>query len=346
MSEQMLKREDIRTDGGTQSRAAINEATVADYAEAMEDAATVFPPVVVYYDGRDYWLADGFHRLAAWERIGREEVPADVRQGDRRRAILHSCAANAAHGLRRSNADKRRAVTTLLEDEEWSQWSNREIARRCGVGEALVRSLRSERSEDNAPRTYTTKHGTEAQMDTSRIGRRGDEILPAREPADVSAADKPGISVGDVPAGGPGQMQQPAQPAKPAGEPEPSEAGAEDAEANTAPDPHAEARKRLAKLTREGLEDEVLGLRDALEDEKARRKVAEAERDKFKARWQEATTEDMGRALGTAQRARDTAKGRLNEELAKNARQARRIKLLEAELAQAKAALERQEIRL
>lgn len=329
MSEQVLRREDIRTDGGTQSRAAINEATVADYAEAMEDPATVFPPVVVYYDGRDYWLADGFHRLAAWERIGRDEVPADVRQGDRRRAILHSCAANAAHGLRRSNADKRRAVTTLLDDDEWSQWSNREIARRCGVGEALVRSLRSERSDDGGPRTYTTKHGTETQMDTSRIGKRGDENTPARKPADVSAADKLGISVGDVPAGGP---------------------GAELAEGATlsdlGPDPHAEARKALAKLTREGLEDEVLGLREALAAEKAKRKAAEAERDQFKARWHEATTEDMGRALGTAQRARDTAKGRLNEELAKNARQARRIKLLEAELAQAKAALERQEIRL
>jgi hypothetical protein len=43
----------------------------------------------------------------------------------------------------RTNEDKRRAVMTLLGDEEWSQWSNREIARRCGVHHDLVGSLRS-----------------------------------------------------------------------------------------------------------------------------------------------------------------------------------------------------------
>ena len=30
------------------------------------------------------------------------------------------------------NADKRRAVVALLEDPEWSAWSDREIARRSG----------------------------------------------------------------------------------------------------------------------------------------------------------------------------------------------------------------------
>src|SRR6056297_19813 len=129
----MIEIDSIRMDGGTQARAGINDDTVADYAEQMEDETTVFPPIIVYHDGRDYWLADGFHRVEAWKRIGRLEVPADVRQGDRRSAILHSCAANSAHGLRRTNDDKRRAVTALLEDAEWSLWSDREIARHCRV---------------------------------------------------------------------------------------------------------------------------------------------------------------------------------------------------------------------
>ena len=32
-----------------------------------------------------------------------------------------------------TNADKRRAVETLLNDAEWATWSDREIARQCGV---------------------------------------------------------------------------------------------------------------------------------------------------------------------------------------------------------------------
>src|SRR5262249_2804023 len=51
----------------------------------------------------------------------------------RRDAVLHAAAANAIHGLRPSSADRRRSVQALLEDEEWRNWSDREIARRCGV---------------------------------------------------------------------------------------------------------------------------------------------------------------------------------------------------------------------
>ncbi|ODT59410.1 MAG: hypothetical protein ABS73_09840 [Paracoccus sp. SCN 68-21] len=138
----------------------------------MADPNTVFPPVIVYFDGKDYWLADGFHRVAAWARIGRTEIPTDIRQGDRRRAILHSVAANSAHGLRRTNDDKRRAVLTLLEDDEWGQWSNREIARRCAVSEGLVRSLRDPICAQNAdsPTRTVERKGTVYQQNTANIG--------------------------------------------------------------------------------------------------------------------------------------------------------------------------------
>src|SRR5690606_22774478 len=59
-------------------------------------------------------------------------------------AVLYAVGANAQHGLRRSKADKRRAVETLLLDSEWCQWSDREIARRCSVGHTLVANVRKE----------------------------------------------------------------------------------------------------------------------------------------------------------------------------------------------------------
>lgn len=169
---QNLKLAQIRTDGGTQPRTALNEATVADYAEAITDGAK-FPPVTVFHDGSDYWLADGFHRLFAHKKIGALDVEVEIRQGTKRDAVLHSVGANAEHGLRRTNEDKRKAVSTLLNDSEWSKWSNREIARCCTVSESLVRSLR-ENAVTDAPvaRTYTTKHGTEAVMKTANIGKR------------------------------------------------------------------------------------------------------------------------------------------------------------------------------
>ena len=164
---------DIRIDGGTQSRAGLNQDVVLDYTQAMQ-ADAQFPAVTVYYDGSTYWLADGFHRIAAAKEADLKEFPVEVKQGTLRDAILHSVGANGRHGLRRNNEDKRRAVTILLEDSEWSKWSNREIAERCDVGHALVNDLRrSLDGESSDPtRAYTTKHGTTATMNTANIGHK------------------------------------------------------------------------------------------------------------------------------------------------------------------------------
>ncbi|PWJ73849.1 hypothetical protein C7441_12533 [Pseudaminobacter salicylatoxidans] len=161
----------IRVDGGTQSRASLYQNAIDDYAAAIQDGAS-FPPIIVFYDGKHHWLADGFHRFNAHRQIDRMEIDAEVRQGTRRDAILHSVGANASHGLRRSNDDKRRAVLTLLNDAEWSKWSDREIARRCAVSDKTVASLRPVTSEIRSEeRTYTTKHGTVATMNTAAIGK-------------------------------------------------------------------------------------------------------------------------------------------------------------------------------
>src|SRR5690349_9407734 len=114
---------DIVTNGGTQARAQLSPNAVDDYAEALARGVTL-PPVIVFYDGETYWLADGFHRVQAHLKVDLPNIDADVRQGGRRDAILFSVGANANHGLRRTGEDKRRAVLMLLNDEEWGKWSD------------------------------------------------------------------------------------------------------------------------------------------------------------------------------------------------------------------------------
>ena len=133
----------IIIDKGTQSRAQISEDTVSDYAEAMQ-AGDQFPPITVFHDGVDYYLADGFHRLHAAKRLHKASIQADVRTGTLRDAILYSLGANRDHGLRRSNADKRKCVQTLLEDFEWGELSVNEMARICGVSPQLVTAVKLE----------------------------------------------------------------------------------------------------------------------------------------------------------------------------------------------------------
>ena len=133
---------DIR-DGGAQMRVEMKPDVVREYADDMA-AGAILPPVVVYHDGTDYWLADGFHRVEAARKLERETIDAEVLEGDERQAILHGCGSNASHGLRRTQADKRRAVERLLRDEEWGKWSNRKIAEVARVDHKTVATVRRE----------------------------------------------------------------------------------------------------------------------------------------------------------------------------------------------------------
>jgi hypothetical protein len=163
----------ITTDGGTQSRAELSDDTIAEYCADMLSGSK-FPPAVVFYDGEQYWLADGFHRKAASARAGTTGMHVEVRQGTRKDALLYSLGANRAHGLRRTNADKRRAVETMLADEVWVTWSDRDIARHCGVEHSFVGKIRRAVSGDGNQITQRTvrRGDTVYTMDTSRIGGR------------------------------------------------------------------------------------------------------------------------------------------------------------------------------
>ena len=190
---QTLSLDEVRIDGGTQPRLSIDEQVVAEYADLYRNGINL-PPVTVFFDGVAYWLADGFHRYWAHRRIDCDCIFANVSQGTQRDAILYSVGANADHGLRRSNADKRKAVLTMLEDEEWSRWSDSDIARQCGVTHTTVQrhrvSLAQCASElppaKPSQRTYRTKHGTVATMKTANIGHprpRGvNSPNPVRQP--------------------------------------------------------------------------------------------------------------------------------------------------------------------
>jgi hypothetical protein len=144
-------------DGATQPRAELNQAHLEELVELLRDGGTFKDPVVVFYDGTNHWLADGFHRINATKLAGLDTVEADVRSGLLVDAIEFSCGANATHGLRRTNGDKRRAVDRLLSLPKWQVKSNREIARQCGVTEGLVRIIKSD-LPSNHPCAYNTQN--------------------------------------------------------------------------------------------------------------------------------------------------------------------------------------------
>jgi hypothetical protein len=151
----------IRLDGGTQPRETLDQATVDEYAEAMGNKVT-FPDVTVFYDETDYWLVDGFHRVAAAKKKGKATINVEIRPGNLSEAQLYSFGVNKAHGLRRTNEDKCRAVKATLEHDLSDDWSDRRIAEHCGVDDKMVSRLRAE----------MVSGGSKSHL-TKRVGKDG-----------------------------------------------------------------------------------------------------------------------------------------------------------------------------
>lgn len=98
-----------------------------------------------------------------------------MRDVTRRNVVLYPVGANAAHGLRRTNEDKRRAVETLLGDAEWATWSQERIAKACCVSTGLVSKLVNDASlhrEEIKTATRTVeRNGKTYEQDTTNIGK-------------------------------------------------------------------------------------------------------------------------------------------------------------------------------
>jgi len=168
---------EIRIDGGTQMRVEIDQEYVEELADVLRGGGKL-PNAVVFHDGAHYWLGGGFHRYIGHEKAGIPAMPCEVRVGTQRDAIIFAAGDNSDHGLRRSNEDKRKAVTALLTDEQWSQASNRWVAEQCKVGDQLVATVREEIEAGARSRTSDNNGSTNGQTRTDRRGRQ----QPAKKP--------------------------------------------------------------------------------------------------------------------------------------------------------------------
>ena len=163
----------INLDGGTQPRAQISQEVCGEYAERMR-AGDSFPRIHVYFDGEDYWLADGFHRLQASMRACPGlEMECEVYQGTREDAQWHSYGVNKTHGLRRTNKDKARAVKAALQHPKGVGKSDRQIGEHVGVHFNTVFNYRKALEQAGTIGQSDSRTGRDGRtINTANIGRQ------------------------------------------------------------------------------------------------------------------------------------------------------------------------------
>ena len=166
---------DIIFDAGTQARVRTDIKTCQSYIESMKDGVE-FPPLDVFNDGTSpkYVLGDGFHRLQSHCSFRpNEPIKCRVHLGTVSDAIIFAAGANATHGFRRSNEDKRKAVKMILLEPQCVTWSDRKIADHVQVGKTLVFNVR----------TALESGGLKDHMKGKRTGKDGKTYPARRNPA-------------------------------------------------------------------------------------------------------------------------------------------------------------------
>jgi hypothetical protein len=133
--------QDIRIDGGTQSRVVIDQPTVYHYIECAK-GGDEFPPLETVFDGATHWLVDGFHRYHAYKLMGLKQADVNYKPGTQAEAQIVSFGVNGKHGKPRTVEDKRNAVEMALEHPDLKDATMYEIAKICMVSQPFVAGVK------------------------------------------------------------------------------------------------------------------------------------------------------------------------------------------------------------
>lgn len=162
----------IVADPRLQPRVTTRLEVTEQYVHALVRRNAVFPPLDVFFEGGEYWLADGFHRRAAYEIAGVTACLCTVHAGGLMEALWFTCSANSTNGQARTQEDVRFAIERALRHEKSAGWSDRMIADHVGCAPNTVTPVRE----------HLVATAQIAQL-KSRVGKDGKERVPRAKAA-------------------------------------------------------------------------------------------------------------------------------------------------------------------
>ena len=126
------------------------------HVEVLSEFEGHWSPVLVW--GPDNLVVDGAHRVAAAQRLGLTMIPAESFDGSMVDAFVESVQRNSKHGLPLTLRDRIRAARRIV--RVLPEWSDRRIAKVCGLSCTTVGRVRHD-----APTTETSQTSTRVGID-------------------------------------------------------------------------------------------------------------------------------------------------------------------------------------
>jgi ParB-like chromosome segregation protein Spo0J len=126
---------DIVVDPAVQIRRGNHEPTIRRYEESFDK----LPPVVVFKTKDGMLLADGFHRMAAAQRLGLKDIQAEIRSGSREAALEYAVVANTKNADPLTPDERDEGIRRLKQLHP--DWANQKIADVMSISENTVRHV-------------------------------------------------------------------------------------------------------------------------------------------------------------------------------------------------------------
>lgn len=132
------------------------------YKSAIESTRTC-APLSVCFDGSDYWLFDGHHRLAAMKSLGFNTCKVTIYKGTRRDAFRRYIKDKLRCQGRSSSGVFSHCLRILDEDPEWSKTDNKTLSTLFGRSPEFftkIQMFRAQNPAGSVVRLSINKHGS------------------------------------------------------------------------------------------------------------------------------------------------------------------------------------------
>lgn len=186
MKTQSLKLSLIRCDSGTQTRCYTNEDSVAEYAERMLEGDK-FPPVDVFFDGTEYHLGDGFHRVMGANRNEFKDILANVHKGTAIDAIWFGIGANKTNGVKRSSGDVRKSIEIAL--TKFPEKTQEQISQQVGCSRDYVSKVQKELVTNHKLTLPATRKGKDGKSRPTKYAKAKTESATQPEPVEAETVN-------------------------------------------------------------------------------------------------------------------------------------------------------------
>ncbi len=184
----------LKTDKGTQRRQ-INLEVVTQYAEQMAEGAK-FDPIDAVYDGKDYIVWNGFHRVNAYKKANIKMVRVSVTDGDAAEAIHLSLGANK-DSLQRTQAEKNACARVMITDPRYEAWTDEQRANHIGVSRSTIARVKADIESGNNSGQGDSNVVSLTQNETSAVGNEEENVDSSDTNTDSTKPKYPTDKVGN-----------------------------------------------------------------------------------------------------------------------------------------------------